>query len=556
MAKLLEWLLTQTGNYDMVSRNNSNRNMQIIQLSESNSLDTTGFIRTGRLTNEETELFSILMNVVKNKTPSTTVRAVGGWVRDKLLGKQPHDIDLMVDNIGGPEFAKIVTSYLGMSGPHIIRANPEQSKNLETARMYIPLSSGNTLEIDVAKTRQDVYQGSSRIPVTVDATAEADAFRRDLTINCLFFNINKDLIEDFTGKGISDLQNHVIRTPLDPYKTFSDDPLRCLRTLRFSARYGWKITPEVFKALSDPVIRNKLKSKVSRERKGIEIKEMLSTGYPEVAVDLLFDSGIFEDILQDSVADTNRAGNLSGILMDQNNPHHDLVWSEHTKALARGVAKKYRGESKEKVFQVMMAAMLHDVGKLDPNSRQQKGDITTYHGHEGVSKEIAQEFMKFIKLESLSKPVEALVGNHMRPHMLSSEQGNPKALRKFIRSMEEAGVDWRDVINISQADAMAKGKIPEGVEQKYTDLMTKGDEAIASRPAYNSSGVKPVADGRDIMNAFGIKGGPEVGKMIEAVKDMMDENPNITKEEALEKLRALTQSKNWFDRASIGEQGL
>ena len=151
--------------------------------------------------------------------------------------------------------------------------------------------------------------------------------------------------------------------------------------------------------------------------------------------------------------------------------------------------------------------------------------------------------MKFIKLESLSKPVEALVGNHMRPHMLSSEQGNPKALRKFIRSMEEAGVDWRDVINISQADAMAKGKIPEGVEQKYTDLMTKGDEAIASRPAYNSSGVKPVADGRDIMNAFGIKGGPEVGKMIEAVKDMMDENPNITKEEALEKLRALTQSK-------------
>jgi tRNA nucleotidyltransferase/poly(A) polymerase len=518
------------------------------------SIDNASIIVSNSLTPEEKELFSILLDVVRTKTPKTIVRVVGGWTRDKLLGKQPHDIDLMVDNIGGPEFAKIVTSYLGMSGPHVIRANPEQSKNLETARMYIPLSSGNTLEIDVAKTRQDVYQDSSRIPVTVDATAEADSLRRDLTINSIFYNILSKTVEDFTGYGLSDLQNHVIRTPLDPYKTFSDDPLRCLRTLRFSARYGWKITPEVFKALSDPIVRDKLKSKVSRERKGIELKEMLSTGYPEVAVDLLFDSGIFEDILQDSVAGTNRAGNLSGILMDQNNPHHDLVWSEHTKALARGVAKKYRGESKEKVFQVMMAAMLHDVGKLDANSRQQKGDTTTYHGHEGVSQEIAKEFMQFIKLESLSKPVEILVGNHMRPHMLSSEQGSAKVMRRFIRNMEEAGVDWRDVINISQADAMSKGKIPEGVEEKYTDLMTKGDEAIASRPVYNSSGVKPVVDGSEIMNAFGIKGGPEVGKMIEAVKDMMDENPNITKEEAIEKLRGLTQSKNWLDRANLSEQ--
>lgn len=527
--------------------------MKIIKISADEM--NTGLKKSGQLTQEEQEIFSILLNVVKTKSPSTTVRVVGGWIRDKLMGKQPHDIDIMVDNVGGSEFAKMVTDSLNLSGPHVIRANPENSKHIETSRMYIPISSGETVEIDVAKTRQDVYQGDSRIPTTTDATAEEDSLRRDLTINCIFYNINEDKIEDFTGRGLSDLKNKIINTPLDPYKTFSDDPLRILRCIKFSSRYGWDIAPDVFNAMSNPELRQKLKTKVSRERKGIEIKEMLSTGYPEVAVELLFDSGIFEDILQDSVAETSRAGNLSGILMDQNNPHHDLVWSEHTKALAREVAKKYRGESKEKVFQVMMAAMLHDVGKLDSNSRQQKGDITTYHGHEGVSKEITQEFMKFIKLESLSKPVEVLVDNHMRPHMLSSEQGSPKTLRKFIRNMEEAGVDWRDVVNISQADAMAKGKIPDGVESKYTDLMNKGDEAIASRPVYNNSGVIPIVNGNEIMKAFGIKGGPEIGKMLEEVKDMMDENPNITKEEALQKLRALNPSKNWFDRAKIMEQG-
>jgi tRNA nucleotidyltransferase/poly(A) polymerase/predicted kinase len=504
----------------------------------STTIDTNGFAKSGRLTQEEIELFSILMNVIKTKTPTTTVRAVGGWVRDKLLGKQPHDIDLMVDNIGGPAFAKIVTSYLGMSDPHTIRSNPEQSKNIETARMYIPLSSGVKLEIDVAQTRQDVYQGSSRIPSTVAATPEEDSFRRDLTVNCIFYNINKDQIEDFTLKGINDLQEHIIRTPLDPYKTFSDDPLRMLRCCRFASRYGWKITPEVFNALSDSNLRNKLKTKVSRERKGIEIKEMLSTGYPEVAVELLFDSGIFEDLLLDSTAGGQRDGRLSNITMDQNNPHHNLIWSEHTKALARGVARKYRGQDKDKVFQVMMAAILHDIGKLDSASRQQKGDYTSYHGHEDTSKEMTADFMKFIKLEPFSKGVEALVGSHMRPHALTSVN-SIKALRKFIREMEEAGVDWTDVVNISQADALAKGgEVEEGVESRYTKLIEDGSEEVKSMPISKGTGIKLVLNGGEIMKEFNLKPGPEVGKMLQEVKDMMDENPAITKEEALKKLRS------------------
>lgn len=519
-------------------------------------IDATGFSKSGRLTEDEHELFAILMDVVRKRTPGTTVRVVGGWVRDKLMGKQPHDIDLMVDDIGGPEFAKIVTDSLGMSGPHVIRANPEQSKNIETARMYVVLPSGSKLEVDVAKTRQDVYQEGSRIPTTRDATATEDASRRDLTVNCLFYNINTDEVEDLTGMGLEDLKNKVIRTPLDPVKTFSDDPLRMLRAIRFAARYGWNISPEVSKAIASPELRAKLKSKVSRERKGIEIKEMLSTGYPEVAIDILFDSGIFEDLLGDAVAGTDRSGRMSGILMDQNNPHHNLVWSEHTKALARGVARKYRGKDKEKVFQVMMAAMLHDVGKLDSAYRQPKEDRTSYHGHEDASKEIAEAFMRSIKLESVSKPVEVLVGSHMRPHELASGK-NMKALRRFIRDMAEAGIDWTDVVNLSQADALAKGgKLEEGTEARYTYLLDAGSEAMNGMSVSKGTGLKPVVDGSEIMGAFNIKAGPEVGQMIKAVKDMMDENPAITKEEVLERLtrersvsKGLDQTSSWLGTA-------
>lgn len=517
--------------------------------------------RPFELTADEEELFSILMRVVKVKSPGTIVRVVGGWTRDKLLGVQPKDIDLMVDNIGGAEFAKMVAMSLGLSDPHSIRANPDQSKMLETARMYITLSSGTKMEIDIAKTRQDVYSADSRIPITMDATAEQDSWRRDITFNSIFLNLNDDLIEDFTGAGISDLQNHIIRTPLDPVKTFSDDPLRILRVIRFASRYGWNIAPDTRKAIDDPVLRAKLRKKVSRERKGIELKEMLSTGFPEVAVELLLDTGIFEDLLRDATAedhperDVSTKRNLSSPTMDQNSKYHDLNWADHTKALCRGVARKYRGKDKDKVFLVMMSALLHDAGKLDESSRQQKEEdgTTSYHGHEDVSKEIAEEFMRFVKLESFSKPVEALVGSHMRPHALTRYDSNKSAVRRFVRQMAELGIDWEDVVNLATADANAKQR-PVSKEDRagYAQLLTDGRDAALNMPVGKGKGVKPVVDGQEIMDAFGLNPGPEVGRMLKLVKEMMDENPAITKEEAIERLKiqaGQTASGGWLAEA-------
>ena len=524
-----------------------------IDKTASATVDPTGFARSGRLTADEQELFAILMRVVERRTPGTTVRAAGGWVRDKLMGAQPKDIDLMVDDMGGPAFARLVAEELGLSDPHVIRSNPEQSKHVETARIYMDLSSGARLEIDVAQARRDVYRGDSRIPVTTRATAEEDAHRRDLTINCLFYNVNRDEVEDFTGRGVRDIQDRVVRTPLDPAKTFSDDPLRMLRTIRFAARYGWKVAPDAMIALGSPDLREKLRRKVSRERKGIELVDMLSSGFPEVAVEMLIDTGIFEDLLRDATAESGRSERLSPPTMDQKSRHHNLTWDEHTKALARGVARKYRGRDKDKVFLVMMAALLHDAGKLDSASRQAKDDGTmTYHGHEDVSRDVAGEFMRFVKLEPLSKPVEALVGSHMRPHHLNRYDSNKSALRRFVRQMAALGIDWEDVVNIAAADAVAKGGPVEDSEREgYLRLLSDGAEVAKDMAVQKGRGVKPVLDGREIMLELGLKPGPDVGRALDAVVRMMDENPGITNDDAIRELR----KGDWLENAMGNVQG-
>jgi len=518
--------------------------MRILRLS-SYDIDTTGFLKSGRLSSDERMLFDILKNVMSSRMPATSVYVAGGWTRDKLLGKAPKDIDLVVDNIDAEKFAKIVTDSLGMSDPHSIRVNPERSKNVPTSRMNIVLPSGTKMEIDVAKARQDIYDEGSRIPVTSDATIEDDSLRRDLTINTLMYDPLNDKVLDFTGKGVDDLQNHIIRTPLDPFKTFSDDPLRMLRAVKFSARYGWDISPDVAKALSTPELRERLKTKVSQERKGIELKSMLSSGYPEIAVQLLIDTGIFEDLLTGAVVGTDRSGRMAPVTMNQNSKYHDLNWAEHTKALARGVARKYRDKDPDKVFLVMMSALLHDVGKLDESGRQLKDDGTnSYHGHEDVSKDIAGEFMKFVKLDQYASPVSSLVGEHMRPHQLTRYDSNPAALRRFIRQMSELGIEWDDVVNLAAADSMAKGRPAEDQKAGYEKLLTDGAESVKNMPVSKGKGVKPVINGQELMSALGLQEGPAVGLALKRVREMMDSKPDITAEEVVETLRREVEGKD------------
>ncbi|XP_052170084.1 tRNA nucleotidyltransferase cca2 isoform X2 [Diospyros lotus] len=245
------------------------------------------------LTGKEKQIFDRLLQVLRHFNLQTQLRVAGGWVRDKLLGKDCYDIDIAIDNMLGREFCEKVNEYLSTTGEEaqgigIIQCNPDQSKHLETARMRL-----FDIWIDFVNLRSEDYSENSRIPTMRFGTAEEDAYRRDLTINSLFYNINTSSVEDFTGRGITDLKSGKIVTPLPPKETFLDDPLRVLRAIRFGARFGFILDDELKRAASADDVKAAIAGKISRERIGHEIDLMVSGNQPLKAISCITDLLLF-----------------------------------------------------------------------------------------------------------------------------------------------------------------------------------------------------------------------------------------------------------------------
>lgn len=227
------------------------------------------------------------------KHPEIVLRFTGGWVRDKLLGVDSHDIDVGISSMTGYQFGMALKQYLDVPenlkkykkglpngemhdaivSLHKIEANPEKSKHLETVTTKI-----FGLDIDLVNLRKETYSEDSRNPQMEFGTAVEDAMRRDATINALFYNLNESRLEDLTERGLDDMKNHLIRTPLEPYQTFKDDPLRVLRLIRFASRLGYQIDQETETAMQNEDISFALKLKISKERVGTELEKMLRGG--------------------------------------------------------------------------------------------------------------------------------------------------------------------------------------------------------------------------------------------------------------------------------------
>lgn len=245
------------------------------------------FFRRIALSAYEQSIIWVLRNTVIDRKLNTQVRIAGGWMRDKLLGRENADVDVAVDNMSGVQFAEEVNKFLStfdveMSHIGVIAANPDQSKHLEAATVRV---LGQW--IDFVHLRSEKYVDNSRIPDVSLGTPEEDARRRDFTMNALFYNITTDVIEDFTGQGIDDLNAGIVRTPIDPQITFMDDPLRVFRAVRFSSRFGFSVTDDIRKAASNSDVQAALKVKVSRERIGIEVDGMLSGPRPASSIRML-----------------------------------------------------------------------------------------------------------------------------------------------------------------------------------------------------------------------------------------------------------------------------
>ena len=243
-----------------------------------------------------TVLQQLSANIIGAELPNkhVQVRVAGGWVRDKILGKPSDDIDLAIENYTGVQFAELLREYrVSMGCPPqkigVIATNPAQSKHLETACMRL-----EGLDIDLCHLRSHEVYTNSRIPDSVTfGTPLEDAERRDFTCNALFYNIETQQIEDWTGRGCTDLENGNLVTPLEPLTTFLDDPLRVLRAIRFAIRYNYTIA-SADTIRSEPSIREALLAKVSRERVGKELEGMLSgkAAKPAAALRMIVDLGL------------------------------------------------------------------------------------------------------------------------------------------------------------------------------------------------------------------------------------------------------------------------
>lgn len=253
------------------------------------------------------------------------LRFTGGWVRDKLLGLCSHDIDVAINKMTGYQYGLRLKEYLDIAGNpekyglegvattekqsqkagstgksktvgglHKIEANPEKSKHLETVTTKIL-----GLDIDLVNLRKETYTDESRNPQMEFGTPQEDSLRRDATVNAMFYNLNTEEVEDFTNKGHDDLRDKIMRTPLEPYQTFKDDPLRVLRLIRFASRLDYTIDPQVLVAMRDPDIQDALRRKISRERIGVELEKALKGPDPHEALRLVFSLGLYETIFSD-----------------------------------------------------------------------------------------------------------------------------------------------------------------------------------------------------------------------------------------------------------------
>ncbi|KAI3966249.1 hypothetical protein MKW92_034146 [Papaver armeniacum] len=249
------------------------------------------------LTEKENQIFSRLLQVLHHFNLCTELRVAGGWVRDKLLGKDCHDIDIAIDNMMGKEFCEKINEYLSFAGKKrkelvllkgviVTRKlfNPEQSKHLETATMRMFGES-----IDFVNLRCENYSEDSRIPTVEFGSAEQDADRRDLTINSLFYNINKKSVEDFTGRGLADLKAGKIVTPLPPKETFLDEQYfvqfdLVLAVLYLLYLFGFLLDEKLKEAAASEEVRVAIGDKISRERIGKEIDLMIKDKQPVLAV--------------------------------------------------------------------------------------------------------------------------------------------------------------------------------------------------------------------------------------------------------------------------------
>ena len=442
----------------------------------------------------DTRVFHLIGDVADEMGVETYV--VGGYVRDLFLERPSKDIDVVVVG-SGIGLAEAVAARMG-KGAHV-----SVFRNFGTAQIH-----WHGEEVEFVGARKESYSHDSRKPIVEDGTLEDDQQRRDFTINAMAVCLNRErfgeLIDPFDG--IWDLQDRLIATPLDPDITFSDDPLRMMRCIRFATQLNFEIEPETLEALH----RNRERIRIiSQERIIDELQKIMASDSPARGWELLFQCGLLDIIFPELAA-------MQGVETVAGRAHKDNFW--HTLEVLTNVVRALRDDPTERAdsgLWLRWAALLHDIGK--PKTKRwdaQQG--WTFHNHNFVGEKMIPHIFRRMKLpmDERMKYVQKLVSLHMRPIVIADEEVTDSAVRRLLF---EAGDDIDDLMLLCEADITSKN---EQRKQRFLDnFRLVRQKLIDLEERDRIRNFQPPVSGEEIMLRFHLPPCREVGTLKSAVKD-------------------------------------
>lgn len=442
---------------------------------------------------------------------------VGGYVRDIFLERPSNDIDVVVVG-SGIAVAEELKRQLGR------KAHLSVFRNFGTAQVKFR-QKGREYEVEFVGARRESYSHDSRKPIVEDGTLEDDQNRRDFTINAMAICLNSsrfgELVDPFNG--VADLEDGIIATPLDPEITFSDDPLRMMRCIRFATQLNFRIEEETFEALQRMADRIKI---VSGERIEVELNKIMMAPHPSIGFELLQRSGLLMIILPELAA-------LDIVEKRDNRAHKNNFY--HTLEVLENVVKANSQEpiaNSQNILWLRWAALLHDIGKTK-SKRWEPAAGWTFHNHNLIGAKMVPQIFRRLKLPmgAEMKYVQKLVDLHMRPQVIADSEVTDSAVRRLIN---DAGDDIDDLMTLCEADITSKNEVKKKmflenfriVREKLVDLKEKDYKRL----------LQPVIDGNEIMALFHLQPSREVGTLKQYLKDAVLDNKVENEREPLMQL--------------------